>query len=203
MPRPAWAWPWGAARFWSPENSTPSRPSLPSAPLASLSTSPAPRVAGGAQHGGRSMRQALADAPSKPCAAGTLSSASPPPPYASTDHLLCRVRPLCQRSRDAPPTVASTPWRHLAVALTAATARAPYKSTTPRPPEHLTHLLASPRLSPAPIVARRTPQLRRPICPSRLGCGQILRQRGTVRRFPPPRASSDHRDADEIGRAHV
>ena len=105
---------------------------------------------------------------------------------------------LCHRSLNAPPPSppheADTSPRH----LTSATARTAYKSTPPRPPEHLTQLLATPRLSPAPIVARRAPQLRRPICPSRLGRGQVLRQRGTVRRFPPPRASSDHRDADAL-----
>ena len=80
----------------------------------------------------------------------------------------------------------------------AATVRGRYKTTTPRPPEHRIHLLASPQPSLASIVARRAPQLRRRSCPSLHGRGQILRQRGTVRRLTLPVASLGHGEANAV-----
>ena len=79
-----------------------------------------------------------------------------------------------------------------------AAVRERYKNPLPRPPEHRIHLPASPLPSPAPIEARRAPQLRRRSCPSRHGRGQILRQRGTVRRLTLPVASLDHGDDDAV-----
>ena len=89
-------------------------------------------------------RQALADAPPRPCAAGTPSSA-PPPPHGPVRRRGCDRRappvpPLPQR----PATVATTRGRHLAAALTTATARTAYKTATPAPlraPHHPSHSL--------------------------------------------------------------
>ena len=79
-----------------------------------------------------------------------------------------------------------------------AAVRVRYKNPLPRPPEHRIHLPASPLPSPAPIEARRAPQLRRRPCPSRHGRGQNLRQRGTVRRLNLPVASLEHHNGDAV-----
>ena len=79
-----------------------------------------------------------------------------------------------------------------------AAVRERYKNPLHRPPEHRIRLPASPLPSPASIKAQRAPQLRRRSCPSRHGRGQILRQRGTVRRLTLPVASLDHGGDDAV-----
>ena len=89
----------GAATLWSPPFCSPSPQTLPSVFPSSPRTSPAPRIPGGTLHGGRRMRQALRNAPSRTAPPGPRTSATPPPPCLSTTLPYAACAPVTPVSR--------------------------------------------------------------------------------------------------------
>ena len=197
MPGPAWAWPWGRRPFLVAGEQRPLAPEPAFRTPSSLSTSPAPRVAGGAQHGGRSMRQALADAPSKPVPPGPSRQRlrhpmrlhrPPPVPRASP------VPALPRRTAHRRLHTMATPPR----AITSAPARKRYITATPAPFHHRT---TSPTPSSTPCLSLEsggsTPRRNR----IHLSCtdpSSIRTPQPPPDRFPPPRSSPEHRGDDAV-----
>ena len=138
MPGTAWTWPRSAARFWSPESSPPSHPRMPPAPLTPLSTSQHHASPGEAPDGGRvdapgaSRRTAQALCRRDPLVSPSAAARTGPSPM--FNRRAPPVPPLRQRSA----TVATIQARHLAAALTTATARTAYKKPPRGTAEHRT-----------------------------------------------------------------
>ena len=146
MPGTAWTWPWAPPDYGHRRPASPHAPARPRHPplLPHLPTPTRRRQSN--RTAAALTRQALADAPTTPCAAGTPSSAPPPPNRPVRRRGVTVVHLLCHRSVNAsppsPPCQTDTSPRH----LTTAAARVPYKSATPTPLVHRT-------ASPTPLLA--------------------------------------------------